>query len=141
MIFWQEPPAAISYQDEAQALARMTIATGACNRDLGYAVNDAASSEEVSAFARRRSDQGIDRELLRVAYFEALDRETKRWDEATAMQPTHSEAESRGQMLRIAGFIVGLCAETSRPYPRVIVAGEDGPISAPDLVELWTSER
>jgi hypothetical protein len=141
MIFWQEPPAAISYQEEAHALARLTIATGACNRDLGYVVNEAANREEVAAYARRRTAQGIDPEMSRIAYFDALDRETARWDEATRMHPTHSETESRAQMMRIAQFIVDLCAEASRPYPRVITASSDGPVSAPDLLELWTSER
>lgn len=140
MLAWQEPPPYVQYAEEATALARMTVAAGACGR-LGYTVSQDAGLAEVNAYVRRAVIDGVGQANASDLYSDAVDREGGEWEFMTTEQPGASDEEADAAMMDGARFIVTRCQAASRSYPAVVAADGDEPASAEALIARILSER
>jgi hypothetical protein len=135
MIVWQDPPPYVQYLAEAEALGRLSLASGACSA-LNYETDVQRGIAETEAYVRRAAIDRVGSDFASQTFEAAVERETAEWQMMTAEGPDDTEEEADARMVDGAAFVVSRCALSAEEYPSVIKANGDEPKTAAELFEL-----
>ena len=133
MIIWQEPPPYIEYHAEAEALARLSLASGACS-SLRYAVFSERGSAEAEAFVRRAAIDLVGSDFASSMFVQAIESETAEWEFMVGEKAGLTDEEESARMMDGAEFIASRCARASREYPSVVLADGDEILTGRELI-------
>ena len=120
LLLAQEPPPYIQHFEEADWLAQLTYAVGACP-NFEYEASEEALAEEMHAFNRRAIMAGTAGAMLSASFQQSLSDERERYEVMLSAPPQGTSQHEAEQIVQDGvDFLYERCERLSTTYPRVL---------------------